>query len=218
MPEPRLIVFLVLMAGVAATIPFVARRARRTATDRVRRARESLALRGHAVEECTNQNGRRFVRVWGALEHPVALELRIFRRALYAKAFLGRDSRSGMVERPEFTRAFRVATNDPNRVRSILGPEVQDRLLALPKLDLRVGSLHSLLTPEYWADEDLAAQRKIRGLWMVRIPGRLSKKTAVAEMLEAGELVSRAVTKHCMPPQTADRSDFETTSREGQWV
>jgi hypothetical protein len=217
MLETKLVLFLAVMAAIGVVIPFFALRARREAGDQVQQARERLATDGYVVEQCQNQNGRKVVRIWGELDHPVALKLRIGHRRVFLRFAnkLGVGS-VGMLD-PRFEEAFRIHTSEPERARLIVDPEIQHKLLTLAKLDFRLGSMDSLLTPEYWVG-DAKTDRKVRRLWMLRVPGKLTEGTRVDALVEAAKLLAGSVTKHCLPPGTPDLAEFQTTASEGQWI
>ena len=131
MPEAKLIGFALCMLALVAVIPLLARRATREASAQVQQAREQIGARGFAVEHAASQYGRRIVRVWGRLDHPVRLRLRVRSR----RRFRG-DARGpgighagGVADR--FERHFRVTTNEPDRARLVLDPVVQEKLLAV---------------------------------------------------------------------------------------
>jgi hypothetical protein len=214
----KYVIFLALMAGVAVVVPLVASRARKRGGEQVKQALASVAATGSAVEQSTNEHGRPVVRVWGTLDHPVSLELRIARRGLWHR--LGSNS-TGMLD-PRFEQAFMIVTSEPERARLILDPDLQQRLLAAEKIELRVGSFDSLLPPEYWAPDETKPERRLRRLWMIRVPGKLEKiassRASQDELVALGRLVARGLTKHCLPPLTPDVSEFETGSSEGQWL
>jgi hypothetical protein len=215
MPELKYVIFLVLMAGVAAVVPLVAQRASKRGGEQVQQALESVAATGAAVEQATSQRGRQVVRVWGTLAHPVSLELRIARRSLWRR--FGSGYSTGMLD-PRFERAFRIVTNEPERARLILDPDLQQRLLASLKIELRVGSFDSLLPPDYWPRDETKPERRLRRLWMIRVPGKLEKVGSPETLVEIGRLLARGLAKHCLPPLTPDVSEFETRSSEGEWL
>ena len=118
---------------------------------------------------------------------------------------------------PGFEQSYRVTSSEPERARLILDPDIQQRLVLLPSLEFRLGSIQTLLPPDYWTGEPLRGlPRSLRRLWMIRIPGKLSKIPAVEEVVEAGILLARQVDKNCSPPGTPDLTAFETS--EGPWL
>lgn len=211
--EARVLVFLAVVAGLAAMIPWAAAQARRRGGEQVRRSLESVAARGWAAESATNQDGRRVVRVWGALAHPVSLELRVVRRSRIRAAFAGGSG--GMLD-PGFERAFRILTPEPERARLILQPEIQRRLLACGRVELRLGSLESLLPREYGADRT-PGERRLRALWMLRVPGRPGGRSDAAELGALGLELAASVAKHCLPPGGPELEAFRTPASEG-WL
>jgi hypothetical protein len=216
MVETKMWIFLGLMAVAAAAIPFVARRLKRQGAVQTDRAFESLDSLGHVIEEALSQQGSRHLRIWGVLDHPVATDLRIaFRSGPLARV----GGRSGGLLDPLFDRSFRVVTKEPERARLIVDPEIQHRLARLGKLEFRLGSFHSLLPPEYGLRESDRSTRRLRRLWMIRVPKlRAKKPLPAAELAEVGQLLAQRVAAHCRQPGSPDLSDFETGRAEGQWL
>lgn len=212
--EPRIWVFLALMGAVAVTIPWAAAQARRRGGEQVRRSLETLAARGWVAESATTRNGRRLVRVWGRLPHAVSLDLRVARRARFWGA-IARGS-GGMLD-PLFEDAFRIVTREPERARLVLEPEIQRRLLACGRVELRLGSFDSLLPREYSPGRDASRERRLRALWMLRVPGRLERLADASELGELGRLLAAAVARHCLPPCGPETAAFQTGDSES-WL
>jgi len=215
MVETRILVFLALMAGVAAAIPFAVRRLRRRSEEQVLEAIAALESAGHVVEGAVSLQGRPFVRIWGLLEHPVALELHVRRRGL-----LGRLLPRGGVGPIDagFERVYRVVTSEPDRARLILDPDAQQRLTRLAGSEFRLGSAETLLPPDYWSALGPDADRRLRRLWMIHVPGKRDARRDLHEHAAIGAALARSVSKHCLPPGTADRSAFETRRSEAPWL
>lgn len=215
MGDANIWVFLGLMGAAGVAIPFVFRRLRRQADERVAQACRSLAETGVVVEEVTNQQGRKIVRIWGRLDHPVSLDLRIARRGKILGQ-LGPDS-PGSLD-PLFARSFRISSREPERAVLAVSPEIQHRLAGLGRLELRLGSFDSLLPPDYRQPEQTPADRRLRGLWMIRVPIRKRSRIPRDELADLGRLLAKSIAKHCLPPGTPDLSEFRTGRSEGQWL
>lgn len=214
MVEQKLWIFVGLMTAVAAAIPFVVRRMQRHAEAQTERAFESVNAVGHVVEDVLGEKGRRHLRIWGTLSHPVAIDLRIScRRGLLARF----GGSSGLLD-PLFEQSFRVVSRERDRVRLIVDPEIQQRLAHLGRLEFRLGSFHSLLPPEYGRLEETRSGSRLRRLWMIRVPNRRGRSLPTEELVEVGRLLAQRVAKHCLAPGTPDLSDFETGRAEGQWL
>jgi hypothetical protein len=213
-PESRIWIFLALTAAAAVGIPLGVRRMRRQSQEQVALALASLERLGHVVEQAVSQHGRPFVRVWGFLEHPVAIDLRIRRRG----ALLGRlaPQSEGLFD-AAFAAAYRVKSSEPERVRLILDPDIQQRLTRLRGLEFRLGSLETLLPPDYWRGRGPGPERRLRRLWMLRVPGR-EKDVAREELVRVGRMLARSVAAHCLPPGTPDPADFLTARSELPWL
>lgn len=212
MIETKIWVFLGLMAVIGMAIPFGVRHMKKRSDERVARALQALEAVGHVVDQSTSQEGRPFVRVWGTLEHPVALDLRIARRGgLLGK--LGGGGSGGMLD-PGFEQVYRVACSEPERARLILDPDVQQRLSRLPKLEFRLGSVETLLPPDHWGGVASVEDRRSRCLWMIRLPTRRLDQRVADAALEVGKMLARQVAKNCLPPGTPDRAAFETAKSD----
>ena len=216
----RILLFLALVFVAAGLVPWVAARLRKQGRHQVSRARERLAANGWVIEETTSQQGRKQLRVWGQLSHPVSLDLRVRRRSrLWGGLSAGS---TGMLD-PAFERAFTVASGEPDRARLILEPGLQQQLLRWPRAELRLGSYESLLPRDYCSGDDparLGQVRRLRALWMIRLPGTLAKLSGPEEIEALGVLgrgLAEAVAKHCLPPAGPDARGFETGSSEA-WL
>ena len=216
MVETKIWVFLGLMAVVAVAIPFVVRKMKKRNDAQVVRAFQSLDAAGHVVEDAINQRGRPLVRVWGTLEHPVALDLRILRRGRWLGK-LGASGSGGMLD-PEFEQAYRVTSSEPERARMILDPDIQRHLIRFRKLEFRLGSVETLLPPDYWRGQDPGTERRLRRLWMIQVPGKQGQHGAVSEVVETGSKIARNVAKNCLPPNTPDLAAFMTAKSEAPWL
>ncbi len=215
MLETKIWIFLGLMAVVAVVIPVVVLQMRKRGDEQVAKAFVSLAATGVVVEDALDQHGRKIVRIWGALDHPVALDLRIARRGKILGQLGG--SPAGALD-PLFDRCFRILSREPERALLIVSPEIQLRLAQLGKLEFRIGSFDSLLPPDYRQPEETKAERQLRRLWMIRVPIK-RRTTVVREALaEVGRLLAKSTAKHCLPPGTPDLSEFRTARAEGQWL
>lgn len=213
MLETKIWVFLGLMTAVALVIPFVVRQMKRRGEQRVVQAFTSLAATGVVVENALDPRGRPIVRIWGALDHPVALDLRIAPR----RKLLGGSSAGGAVD-PHFDRCFRILSRQPDLAVLVVSPEIQHRLSQLGKLEFRLGSCDSLLPPEYRQPNETKLGRRLRRLWMMRVPLERRGPVPREELAEAGRLLARSVAKHCLPPGAADLDAFRTGRAEGQWL
>ena len=214
MADYRIAAFLLVIGAAAALVPWAAARARRRGGEQVAQAFDTLTEKGWVVEQGVTPHGRAVVRAWGLLAHPVALDLRVIPRSRFFGG-LTRGS-SGMLD-PVFESSFRIASSEADRARLILEPEIQQRLLRLPRAELGLGSFDSMLPREYSSGEGAAQDRRLRRLWMIRLPGKLAKLAAPEELAEIGRLLTLCVEKHCLPPGSPDRSQFETAASEG-WI
>jgi hypothetical protein len=214
MAETRIVAFLAVIVAVAAVIPWVASQARRRGSERVAHAFETLTALGFVAESTTTPRGRRVVRVWGRLSHPVAFDLRVTGRSRWSRS-VGAHS-TGMLD-PVFEAAFRITTREPERARVILDPEIQRRLLAARGVELRLGSFESLLPREYAVAAGVSDGRRLRRLWMLQVPGTLPKCRDASALGELGLRVAAAVEKHALPPGTPDRAPYETGPAES-WI
>ena len=207
-------VFLGLTAVAAGVIPFVVRQMKKRGDEQVAKAFASLGATRVVVEDALNQHGRQIVRIWGDLDHPVALDLRIARRGKIL-AQLGGSS-TGALD-PLFDRSFRILSREPERAVLIVSSEIQHRLAQLGKLEFRIGSFDSLLPPDYRPPEQTQAERQLRRLWMIRVR---VKRTPVPreELARVGRLLAKSIVVHCLPPGTPDLSEFRTARAEGQWL
>ena len=216
MVETKIWLFLGVMTAAAVAIPFVVRQIRRRSEEQVVLALSTLEGEGWVVEDAVGQNGRPHVRIWGVLEHPVALQLQVKRRGRLTGA-VGASQVIGVLD-PGFDRTWRVVCSEPERAGLVFDPDVQNGFTRLPKLELRLGSAESLLPPDYWRTTGLAHDRRLRRLWMVRIPGKHAKLASrIPEIVDAARALAHGVTKHCPPPGTPDRSAFETKKTEA-WL
>ena len=214
MEEVRILAFLGVVVVVAAAVPFVAVQVRRRGSGQVERALESVRTQGFAVEAGASQAGFSVVRIWGLLPHPVAFDLRVARRSRFSR--MAGSASAGMLD-PLFEAAFRIQSAEPDRARLILEPELQRQLLERRRIELRLGSFESLLPREYGNLAGAAEDRRLRRLWMMRVPGRV-EKLADAESLGAlGAQLAVAVAKHALPPGKPDRASYETGPGEG-WI
>ncbi len=215
MLETEIWVFLGMMALVAVAIPIVVRQMRKRAVEQVAKAFASLAATGVVVEDALNQHGRQIVRIWGTLDHPVSLDLRISPRGKILGQ-LGKGSTGALDSL--FDGSFRILSREPERALLIVSPEIQLRLAQLGKLEFRIGSFDSLLPPDYRQAEQTKAERQLRRLWMIRVPMKRRTPAAREGLAEVGRLLAKSIAKHCRPPGTTDLREFRTSRAEGQWL
>jgi hypothetical protein len=215
--DVRIAVFVALMVLAAGLVPWLSARMRKQGRGEVLRAISRLETQGWVAQDSLDAQGRKRVRVWGRLAHPVALDLRVTRRS---RLWPGRASASGGMLDPVFESAFKIVSGEPERARMILEPALQQGLLRWPRAELRLGSYESLLPREYCAGEQAASSRRLRTLWMIRVPGTLAKLSGPDEtraLAELGCLLADAASRHCLPPGSPEAGDFQTKDNEA-WL